>query len=329
MKLSDFDYNLPKELIADWPLEERDTAKLLVVNRSKAKIEHRIFRDLKEYLSNGDLLVLNDTKVMPCRLVGKRKTGGRVELLLLKEKPGMVFDTLLKPGRVKLNEEIIFNNGAMRAELISRNEVKFKANSTEEIYGHGTMPLPPYIKRQAELSDNTHYQTVYAKNPGAVASPTAGLHFTDKLLKDINNSGVNSAYVTLHVGFATFNSVKVDDITEHRMEYEDFKVDPGTVKLIEETRKNKKKIFAVGTTSCRVLETLAKGIKEGKTDLFIYPGYQFQLVDCLITNFHLPRTTLFMLVCAFAGEQLAKKAYQEAIENKYRFYSYGDAMLII
>jgi S-adenosylmethionine:tRNA ribosyltransferase-isomerase len=329
MKLSDFNYHLPKELIAQYPLEERDTARLLVVDRAKASIEHRIFRDLKNYLKPQDLLVLNDTKVLPARLIGRRPTGGRVEVLLLEPKAGLVFSALIKPGRVKLGERIIFNGKKITGELTGRQEITFCAGDREEIYGLGKMPLPPYIKRESQDSDNVYYQTVYAARDGSVAAPTAGLHFTYKLLDEIKSFGVNIAYVTLHVGHATFKPVKAEDITQHKMDKEYFQVPDSMPALIKETRVRNNKVIAVGTTSCRTLEAYAAGVKEGFTDLFIYPGYKFKLVDYLLTNFHLPRTTLFMLVCAFAGEKLIKKAYQEAVDKKYRFYSYGDAMLIV
>ncbi len=329
MKLIDFDYFLPKELIAQYPLKKRDEARLLVLNRANAKIEHRIFKDFADYLCKDDLLTLNNTKVLPSRLEGRRKTGGRVEVLLLNHRSGLAFNALIKPPRVKLNEEIIFNRGGLKAVIAGRNEISFSGCDINTIYSHGQMPLPPYIKRKPEALDNDYYQTVYARHEGAVASPTAGLHFTKRLLKNIEAKGVNIAYITLHVGHATFKPVKSENITEHKMENEDFFIEDETIKLIENTRRKKARIFAVGTTSSRALETLARGKKAGKTDLFIYPGYQFKIVDCLLTNFHLPRTTLFMLVCAFAGEELAKKAYREAIEQKYRFYSYGDAMLIL
>ena len=329
MKLSDFDYNLPKELIAQYPLKERDTARLLVLDRATGSLRHQIFKDIVGYLSKDDLLVLNDTKVIPARLYGKRATGGKVEVLLLKRNNGLTFDALIKPGRVRLREKIIFNGKKITGELTAKNEISFSAKDIDEIYGTGVMPLPPYIKREAEEADSVSYQTVYAKHDGSVAAPTAGLHFTQGLLSEVKSRGVNIGYLTLHVGHATFKPVKAEDITQHRMDEEYFQVPDNMPALIKETRAENSKVIAVGTTSCRTLEAYAAGAKEGFTDLFIYPGYKFKLVDCLLTNFHLPRTTLFMLVCAFAGEKLIKKAYQEAIDKKYRFYSYGDAMLII
>jgi S-adenosylmethionine:tRNA ribosyltransferase-isomerase len=329
LKLSDFNYNLPKELIAQYPLKERDTARLLVLDRKGGKLTHRLFKEITDYLRQDDLLVLNNTKVLPSRLIGKRKTGGKVEILLLKHKEGFIFDTLIKPSRLRLNEEIIFNNGGMIGAVTGRNEIKFFAKNIAEVYGHGQMPLPPYIKRAPEELDKDYYQTIYASCEGAVASPTAGLHFTKELLEKIEVIGVNLAYITLHVGHASFKPVKSENITEHKMENEDFSIPDKVIELLKKAQEKKARIFSVGTTSTRALETLTAGKKEGTTNLFIYPGYKFKMVDCLLTNFHLPRTTLFMLVCAFAGEKLARKAYLEAIDKKYRFYSYGDAMLVI
>ncbi|MFA5411479.1 MAG: tRNA preQ1(34) S-adenosylmethionine ribosyltransferase-isomerase QueA [Candidatus Omnitrophota bacterium] len=329
MRLSDFDYDLPKELIAQYPLKERDSARLLVLNRKDGTIEHRVFKEITDYLRQGDLLALNDTKVLSCRLKASRLTGGRVEILLLSRKQGFVFDALLKPARLKIGEKVIFNGGNISATLSAKNELTFEADDIDGIYDLGKMPLPPYIKREPVDSDNLDYQTVYARNKGAVASPTAGLHFTEALMRKIKSSGVSVAYLTLHVGYATFKPVKIEDVTQHKMEAEDFKIPGEALSLLEDTKAKRGRVIAVGTTSCRALESFAAGSKEGKTSLFIYPGYNFKIVDCLLTNFHLPRTTLFMLVCAFAGERLMKKAYREAIERKYRFYSYGDAMLIL
>ena len=329
MKLEDFDYHLPEGRIAQYPLQNREQAKLLVADRAGGKIGHRIFRDIVEYCDAGDLLVLNDTKVLPCRLLGKRASGGRVEALLLRQKQGLVFEALLKPGRLKQGERVAFNGGKLTAQITGKNEIAFEASGTAEVYAHGSMPLPPYVKRPAEAIDETYYQTVYAREEGAVAAPTAGLHFTREVLDKLRSKGVRIAPVTLHVGIGTFRPVKADDIRTHRMEKESFNVPEGTRLLIERTREEGGRIIAAGTTSVRVLETLAAGKTQGETDLFIYPGYTFRMVDCLLTNFHLPRTTLFMLVCAFCGSSLARSAYEEAVEESYRFYSYGDAMLII
>jgi len=329
MNLSDFDYNLPKELIAQYPLKERDASRLLVLNKNTGKIEHRTFKDITDYFNKGELLVLNDTKVLPSRLLGKRLSGGRVEVLLINKKNGCVFDAFIKPARVKIGESIKFNGRSLSGKIVAKNEIAFDAADAASIYEFGVMPLPPYIKRDSEESDNEYYQTVYAKKDGAIASPTAGRHFTHELLAKISNRGVNTAYITLHVGPGTFLPVKNDDLTKHKMGSEHFTVSREVAALVDKAKREGKRIFAVGTTSCRALETYAQGKSEGDTDLFIYPGYKFKLVDCLITNFHLPKTTLFMLVCAFCREDFVKRAYQEAIDKKYRFYSYGDAMLII
>jgi S-adenosylmethionine:tRNA ribosyltransferase-isomerase len=338
MKLADFDYQLPKELIAQYPLKERDSSRLLVLERGKGNIEHRNFKDIPDYLKKNDLLVLNDTKVLSCRLLGRRPTGGRAEFLLLNHLGGAKFRALLKPGRLKVGEKINLNGTRLSAEIISKNEVSFNTENLDAIYNLGVMPLPPYIKRETEDSDNCRYQTVYAKVSGAVAAPTAGLHFTQSLLAKIKKKGIDIAYVTLHVGLGTFKPVKHDDITQHKMEKEAFMISAEAVRKIRAAKEKGGRIFCVGTTSLRALESADDVITNSEfrtsnyrafTDLYIYPGYNFKIADCLLTNFHLPRTTLFMLASAFAGEKLLKKAYQEAIQRKYRFYSYGDAMLII
>jgi len=329
MKLSDFDYDLPDELIAQYPLKDRESARLLVVNRKYGTLEHRIFSEISGYFKKGDLLVLNDTKVLPCRLFGKRETGGKVEVFLLAAHDNSRFSAMISPGRVKPGESIIFNKGGLKGTVLSKNEIVFSGIDKCDIYSHGVMPLPPYIRRPAEEIDNTYYQTVYARQEGAVASPTAGLHFTRALLNKISSSGVKLSYITLHVGPGTFRPVKCIDIESHKMEKEYYSVPESTCGLLDETRLYGGRVFAVGTTACRALEASFADSKSGFTELFIRPGYEFKAFDCLLTNFHLPRTTLFMLVCAFAGERLMKEAYRQAIENKYRFYSYGDAMLII
>ncbi len=329
LKLSDFDYYLPAELIAQYPLKDRAEAKMLVLNRKKGKIEHREFKDITGYLLKNDLLVLNDTRVLACRLKGRRKTGGKVEILLIRQKEGLTFEALIRPARIKLGETVYFNNDKLSCELIAKNLVRFQATDASEVYKSGQVPLPPYIKRDPEDLDSLYYQTVYARNNGSIASPTAGLHFTEVLLDKIKSAGVNSAYITLHISYSTFKPVKSEDITLHKMEKESFEIGRGAVKSISDASSQGGRIFAVGTTSCRALESYAMGNTNGETDLFIYPGYKFKLVDCLLTNFHLPQTTLFMLTCAFGGMELVKKAYQEAIKKKYRFYSYGDAMLIL
>jgi len=358
MKLSDFDYNLPKNLIAQYPAEKRDGSRLLVLHRATGRIEHRIFRDIIEYLDPGDLLVLNNTKVLPARLVGKKETGGKVEALVLgiaHSAKGMAhrdeYEVLLKPTRgSKVGTKIIFGDGELKAEVArienGRRFLKFDCNGSLEkmLERLGEMPLPPYIKRVGvglpdPYADADRYQTIYASKKGAVAAPTAGLHFTKKLLADISRKGIGVEYVTLHVGYGTFKPVSAEDIKEHKMEKEYFEIEDDVIDKI----KNKKgRMIAVGTTSARVLESFfseGRGRSRpsptaGWTDLFIYPGYRFKAVDCLLTNFHLPKTTLLMLVSAFCGvgdgrdRPLLFKAYKEAIKEGYRFYSYGDAMLI-
>jgi S-adenosylmethionine:tRNA ribosyltransferase-isomerase len=329
LKLSDFDYALPKDLIAQHPLENREDARLLVIERSSGRITHGVFSGIKTFLKKNDLLVLNDTKVLHCRLIGHKATGGKVEILLTKRIKGSTFSCLVQPSRTKVGEKIFFASGKICGILSARKQISFKQEDADTIYDYGVVPLPPYIKREPVDSDKVYYQTVYARNDGALASPTAGLHFTDDILKDIQAGGVNLAYITLHVGLGTFRPVRCDNIAEHKMEPEYFKVPDDAAEKIKQAKAEKGRIIAVGTTALRTLESCAGGRSEGNTDLFIYPGYKFKLVDCLLTNFHLPMTTLFMLVCAFGGEKLMKQAYQEAIEKKYRFYSYGDAMLII
>jgi S-adenosylmethionine:tRNA ribosyltransferase-isomerase len=329
LKLSEFDYPLPKELIAQYPLTNRQDSRLLILNRQDGKLIHGVFKDIAAFLRKNDLLVLNDTKVLHCRLIGKKYTGGKVEILLTRRINATTFSCLVQPSRTKPGEKILFAGGRVIGVLSRRGQISFKAPDADAIYNYGIVPLPPYIKREPEDADKASYQTVYAKNEGALASPTAGLHFTQELLQEIQALGVGLAYVTLHVGLGTFRPVKCEDILEHKMEPEHFVVPDAAIAALAQAKAQGGRIIVVGTTSLRALETYASGKKEGDTDLFIYPGYKFKLVDCLLTNFHLPRTTLFMLVCAFGGEKLIKQAYQEAIDKKYRFYSYGDAMLII
>jgi len=329
LKLSEFDYPLPKELIAQYPLESREEARLLIVNRQTGKITHSIFKDVGSFFKAKDLLVLNDTKVLLCRLMGKKTTGGRVEILLTRRLNGTTFSCLVQPSRTKAGEKIIFAEGKISGHLSARGQISFRQQDADIIYNYGVVPLPPYIKREPVDSDKIYYQTVYAKTEGALASPTAGLHFTERMLADLPAKGIQLAYVTLHVGLGTFRPVRCENILEHKMEPEYFLVPDETIVKLKQVKADKGRIIAVGTTALRTLETYAEGRKEGNTDLFIYPGYKFKLVDCLLTNFHLPMTTLFMLACAFGGEKLMKQAYQEAVEKKYRFYSYGDAMLII
>jgi S-adenosylmethionine:tRNA ribosyltransferase-isomerase len=360
IRLSDYDYDLPKELIAQHPAKNRDESRLLVLDRKSGVIAHRRFRDIVDYLRKGDLLVLNDTKVIRARLLGRRATGGRVEALLLARNPqseteggalrasrnpkSKIFEALFKPaGRLRAGETIAFENGALRAELLERQEegvwlARFEApaglqNALEKV---GRVPLPPYIQRSDEAdqtADGERYQTVYARRPGAVAAPTAGLHFTEDLLKDIAQRGVGLAYITLHVGLGTFKPITTDDVTQHKMHSEWYEISSPAAQEIAQAHARNDRIIAVGTTSCRVLESAgATGTvlpQRGSTDLFIYPPYRFQLTDALLTNFHLPRTTLLLLVCAFAGPDLILQAYREAINLRYRFYSFGDAMLIL
>jgi len=338
MKLSDFDYDLPKELIAQEPLKERDAARMLVINRASGSIEHRQFKDIVGYISDKDLLVLNDTKVLPARLIGRRKSSGKAEVLLLKQlhtsirADGLkefVFQALLRPARLKTGENIYFDGSNIECSVCAKEEVRIAAKDIESVYSRGVMPLPPYIKRQAQESDNIFYQTIYARQAGAIAAPTAGLHFSEDIFKKLREKGLKTAFLTLHVGYATFKPLKTEDISEHKMLDEYFKIPQSTAESINTTRSSGGRVIAVGTTSVRALETYSRGASEGFTDLFIYPGYKFEATDCILTNFHLPRTTLFALVCAFTGCQIAKKAYHEAINEKYRFYSYGDAMFII
>jgi len=355
MKLSDFDYILPKELIAQHPAEKRDESRLLVLRRDTGKIEHRIFRDIVEYFNPGDLLVLNNTKVMPARLIGRKETGGKVEVLVLglahRADKGQgsksieqmdEYEALLKPARgCNVGSKIIFGYGELKAEVArienGRRFLKFNCNGNFEtmLDKFGEMPLPPYIKRKTIDSDIERYQTVYASKDGAMAAPTAGLHFTKGLLEDISKKRVDVEYVTLHVGYGTFKPVSSENIIEHKMEEEYFEIDN---KVIEKLKNKKGRTIAIGTTTCRVLETIFSKSETlnlkpltnfGWTGMFIYPGYEFKAVDGLLTNFHLPKTTLLMLVSAFCGRDFLFKTYEEAIKEKYRFYSYGDAMLII
>jgi S-adenosylmethionine:tRNA ribosyltransferase-isomerase len=343
MKLSDFNYSLPKDLIAQFPLEKRDESRLLVLDRKTKRMEHKKFIDVLDYLNSGDALILNNTKVILARLFGNRKSsGGKVEVLLLDKIDNRRFHVLIKPlRRLKMYEDIVINNNGFSFKLVdfSQRIIEFNRDDVwarlEEL---GHVPLPQYIRRTDVLSDRARYQTVYAKKEGAVAAPTAGLHFSESLLRKIRDKGIKIAFVTLHVGYGTFAPVKEEDISEHQMHKEYFQIPLETIELIRETRGNKGKIVSVGTTTCRALEANRDKITaqeekigplKGYTDLFIYPPFKFQVADSLITNFHLPQSTLYMLVAAFAGLNKIKKAYAEAIENKYRFYSYGDAMLIL
>jgi len=336
MKLTDFEYHLPGELIAQYPLKNREQARLMVVNRRTKRIAHDVFSNLCRYLPKASSLVLNDSKVVPVRLLGKReKTGGAVEVFLLnKLSDGYSYRALLRPlKRIKIDEKIIFNGGRLHAQLkdIPNRVVRFnKRNIIGYLNKIGHMPLPPYIKRPDEPLDREYYQTVFARHEGSVASPTAGLHFTKPLLSELKVKGHKTEKITLHINYATFNAVKVEDITQHHMHTEVYAVSPRVWQALRTVKEQGKKIVAVGTTSCRALETVAQSGKlKSETDIFIYPGFNFQMTDALLTNFHFPQSTLLMLVCAFGTSDLVMKAYAEAIHLKYRFYSYGDCMLII
>ncbi|HCA04514.1 MAG TPA: tRNA preQ1(34) S-adenosylmethionine ribosyltransferase-isomerase QueA [Ruminococcaceae bacterium] len=341
MKTSDFYYDLPKELIAQTPVEPRDHSRLLVLNRKNGSVEHKHFYDIIDYLNEGDLIVANDSRVLPARIYGiKDETGARVEFLLLKQISGNRWETLCKPGRkAKAGARFSFGDGILTAEVA---EVKDDGNrivdfdSDENFFAAldkiGQMPLPPYITE--ELKDRERYQTVYSHELGSAAAPTAGLHFTEELMDKIRSRGVKIAYVTLHVGLGTFRPVKVDDVTKHKMHSEHYEIPEETARLINETKANGKRVIAIGTTSCRTLESVAARygeIKpcEGFTDIFIYPGFDFKVLDGLVTNFHLPESTLIMLVSAFAGYDSVMNAYQIAVKEKYRFFSFGDAMIIL
>lgn len=341
MNLNDFDYYLPEELIAQTPLKDRSSSRLLVLNKNTGEIEHHHFKDIVSYLEKGDTLVLNDTKVIPARLIGeKQETGAVIEVLLLKNIEDDKWEALTKPAkRVKVGTIISFGDGSLKCRCIEEKEEGIRV--FELIYDGilyeildrlGTMPLPPYIHEK--LEDQNRYQTVYAKNIGSAAAPTAGLHFTKELLEEINNKGINICYVTLHVGLGTFRPVNVDNILEHHMHSEYYEISEETCKIINETKKRGNRLVAVGTTTVRTLETVMSKYGElkpcyGNTDIFIYPGYEFKIVDNLITNFHLPKSTLIMLISALAGRENVLNAYEIAVKEKYRFFSFGDSMFII
>lgn len=339
MNVSDFDYLLPEELIAQQPSETRDGCRLLVLHMDTNELEHRKFSDIKEYLRPGDCLVLNDSKVIPARLFGvKEGTGAHIEFLLSKKIEGNVWETLVRPGkRLRPGDFVSFGDGRLRAEILENSEggtrhVRFTCDGDfmtvlEEL---GSMPLPPYIERASEEEDKDRYQTVYAKEEGSVAAPTAGLHFTTELLEEIKSMGVKLAFVTLHVGIGTFRPVKVDKVEEHHMHFEEYSVSEEAAKLINETKAAGGRIISVGTTACRTMESAAdeNGVIKagsGSTGIFIYPGYKYKMVDCLITNFHLPKSTLLMLVSALYDREHVIAAYNTAVAERYRFFSYGDA----
>jgi len=329
IRLSDYDYSLPKDYIAQYPEGERDASKLLVIDRSTNAISHESFKGIVNHLKKDDTLVLNNTRVLPARLFGMKKTGGKLEILLLNKKDNARFECLIRPGRFKAGEEVSFPGNGVKAVLTAKNEVEFNTDNLEKIYNLGFVPLPPYIKRSVEDSDKVRYQTVYAKEPGSVASPTAGLHFTEELLADIKDKGVNVLYLTVHIGYSTFKPIKSEDVQGHKMGEEYFYIPEASWENLRQARSRGGRIIAVGTSSTRALETAAlDGKLSGKTNLFIYPGFRFKAIDCLITNFHLARTTPFMLVASFMGKDLMKEAYRQAIERKYRFLSFGDSMLV-
>lgn len=340
MKTSDFDYNLPEELIAQTPIEKRDTSRLMVVDRNTKEIEHKHFYDLIEYLNEGDTLVLNDSKVFHARLYGvKEETGAKIETFVLKPLADNMFEVMIKPAkRLKVGSVVKFDEN-LSMEVIEKYEeglAKVRFFGCSDVFSYidkiGTVPLPPYIKEK--LDDDERYQTVYSKDKGSAAAPTAGLHFTEELLDKIKQKGVNICYVTLHVGLGTFRPVKEDEITNHKMHSEFFIISNDTAKIINETKKNGKDIYAVGTTTVRTLESCYQKYGDIRatnmdTNIFIYPGFEFKAIDHLITNFHLPKSTLLMLISAFYNKDDILKAYNEAIKERYRFFSFGDAMLIL
>lgn len=341
MKLEDFDYFLPERLIAQTPLEDRSASKLLVLNKNNGAIEHKCFKDMVNYFEEGDSIVLNDTKVIPARLIGeKTDTHAVIEVLLLKNIEGNTWESLTKPAkRIKLGTVVSFGDGLLKAKCIEIKEDGIRV--FELIYDGilyeildklGTMPLPPYIHEQ--LKDQNRYQTVYAKNIGSAAAPTAGLHFTPEILQHLKDKGVNIVYLTLHVGLGTFRPVQTENILDHKMHSEYYSISQEACDILNNTKKSGKKIVTVGTTSVRVLETVATKYGElkessGWTDIFIYPGYEYKVVNNLITNFHLPKSTLIMLVSALAGRERVLNAYEQAVKNEYRFFSFGDSMFII
>lgn len=341
MKTSDFYYDLPEELIVQDPLEDRTASRLLVLDRKTGAVKHKIFSDVIDYLNKGDCLVINNTRVIPARLIGEKEgTGGKVEVLLLKRRANDVWETLVKPGKkLRPGAKITFGDGRLRAEVLEVVEegnrlVKFHYEGIfEEILDSlGEMPLPPYITHK--LEDKEMYQTVYAKFDGSAAAPTAGLHFTKELLNKIEEKGIKIASITLHVGLGTFRPVKVDDVNNHHMHTEWYEVNAEAADIINETKRNGGRVICVGTTSCRTIESVADEngymkAKTGETDIFIYPGYKFKIMDGLITNFHLPESTLVMLVSAFAGKENVLSAYETAVKERYRFFSFGDAMILI
>ena len=341
MKTSDFYYDLPEELIAQTPLEPRDSSRLMVLHKKTGEIEHRHFYDILDYLNEGDCLIMNDSRVLPARIYGvKDETNANVEFLLLNCIEGKKWEALAKPGkRAKIGTSFSFGDGLMHCKVIDILddgnrilEFECEGNFYENLDKLGQMPLPPYIHEK--LKDKERYQTVYSREIGSAAAPTAGLHFTKELMKKAQEKGVKIGFVTLHVGLGTFRPVKVDDVTKHKMHSEHYDMSEETATLINETHRNGGRVFCVGTTSCRTVESVAKRegeikASDGMTDIFIYPGFEFKAMDCLITNFHLPESTLIMLVSAFAGYDNIMNAYNTAVAEKYRFFSFGDVMLIV
>jgi S-adenosylmethionine:tRNA ribosyltransferase-isomerase len=349
MKLSDFSFDLPEELIAEYPSENRDEAKLMVIHRSTGKIEHKLFKDLINYFSEGDVMIMNNTRVFPARMYGnKEKTGAKIEVFLLRElnRESLLWDVLVDPARkIRIGNKLYFgDDDSLVAEVIDNTTSRgrtlrflfdgpyeeFKAKITEL----GETPLPKYIKRSVEPSDEDRYQTIFAKEEGAVAAPTAGLHFSRELLKRLELKGIQFAEVTLHIGLGTFRPVEVEDLTKHKMDSEQVIIDEKCVKIVNNAKLNKKRVCAIGTTSMRSIETSVStdGLLkpyDGWTNKFIFPPYEFSIADSMVTNFHTPLSTLLMMISAFCGHDLMMTAYKEAIENKYKFYSYGDAMLIL
>ena len=340
MKVSDFNYELPESLIAQHPYDKRDEARLMVLDKTNENIEHKVFKDVIDYLNPGDCLVINNTKVIPARLYGKKDTGANVEFLLLKRLEGDIWESIVRPGsKLKTGAKVIFGDGLLKASVLEvlengNRKVEFEYNGifNEILDQIGLMPLPPYIT-EATREDNEKYQTVYAKHDGSAAAPTAGLHFTEELLQKIKEKGIEVANVTLHVGIGTFRPVKVETVEEHEMHSEHYYIKKEEAEKINRAKQNGNRVIAVGTTSCRVLESVAddNGIVkevEGDTSIFIYPGYKFKCIDSLITNFHLPESTLIMLVSSLAGKDFIMRAYEEAVNEKYKFFSFGDAMII-
>jgi len=355
MKLSEFDYELPKHLIAQYPLPRREESRMMVIERKSGALRHCLFKDLPDYIDSDDIVVFNDTKVMNARLFGRRKTGGKVEILILEVIEGTRYKVLLRPsGRIREGETVEFPDSSLRCRVVKKAKgghivtFDFEGSLTEELERIGNVPLPPYIKRRAEAQDETRYQTVYASEPGATAAPTAGLHFSGETINGIIRKGVRIARLTLHTSYGTFAPVRSPEVSDHKMHGEKFRLESEAASMINGAKEAGGKVLAVGTTSTRAMESCAvlapraeEGTaekrcgdfrlepREGETDLFIYPGYQFKIVDRLVTNFHLPKSTLLLLVSAFAGKEMILGAYKEAVRKRYRFFSYGDCMLIV